>query len=67
MPLSVKSVSNTLISQYNHNFMTPEQKAILAILDMLENLLPSHATICDEIRYELTKPHVDEHPEHTMD
>ena len=47
--------------------MTPEQKAILAILDMLENLLPSHATICDEIRYELTKPHVDEHPEHTMD
>jgi len=35
--------------------MTQETKAILAILDMLEGLLPSHSTICDEIRYELTK------------
>lgn len=48
--------------------MTQETKAILAILDMLESLLPSHSTICDEIRYELTKPKpADPHPEHIMD
>jgi len=50
--------------------MTQETKAILSILDMLESLLPSHSTICDEIRYELTKPKptpTNPHPEHTMD